>query len=247
VEVVPARTVLLDLDGTLLDSATGITEHLSSAMDAVGAGRHPPNTLRGYIGPPFEAFMPGLGLDPAQILAATAEYRRTYDPLAASLSQPYPGIRELLGCLRDNNFRLAIATSKPESLARVILSGNGLDRYFEVIGGAEHLRGRSGKAAVVGSVIDRLGVLPTGGAERPTASEGRAGPDRSPIMVGDRMHDVHGAAAHGLATVGVSWGYAEPDELMTAGAVAVVDTPEELGDLLLCHFRRTESESSRAG
>jgi phosphoglycolate phosphatase len=55
-------------------------------------------------------------------------------------------------------------------------------------------------------------------------------------MVGDRLHDVHGAAAHDLATIGVSWGYAEPDELVSAGAFAVVDTPEELGDLLLRHF-----------
>lgn len=50
------------------------------------------------------------------------------------------------------------------------------------------------------------------------------------------MHDVHGAAAHDLATIGVSWGYAEPDELVSAGAFAVVDTPEELGDLLLRHL-----------
>lgn len=239
------RTALLDLDGTLLDSATGITEHLSSAIDAVGAGLRPPGTLRSYIGPPFEAFMPDLGLGPAQILAATAEYRRTYDPLAASLSQPYPGIAELLDRLRDNSIRLAIATSKPEALARVILSDNGLHGYFDVIGGADLARGRSGKAAVVGSVLDRLGLLVTSGGGGPVPRAGSGAPSGGPIMVGDRLHDVHGAAAHGLDTIGVAWGYAEPDELVTAGAVAVVDTPEELGDLLLRHFRCPEP--SRTG
>lgn len=78
-------------------------------------------------------------------------------------------------------------------------------------------QGRTGKAAVVGSVLGRLGLV------RETSS----------VMVGDRLHDVQGAAAHGLHTIGVSWGYAEPDELITGGAIAVVDNPEQLGNLLL--------------
>ncbi|MDQ3715371.1 MAG: hypothetical protein M3381_04965 [Actinomycetota bacterium] len=66
-----------------------------------------------------------------------------------------------------------------------------------------------------------------------TLSAGAPRPDLSPMMAGYRRHDVHGAAAHGLATIGVSWGCSEPDELLTAGAVATVDTPEKLGDVLL--------------
>lgn len=233
------HTVLIDLDGTLVDSAAGITEHLSSAMVTAGSRLHPPRTLRGYIGPPFEAFMPGLGLDAEQVIAAIAEYRRTYDPVAASLSRPYSGITELLDRLRDNNLRLAIATSKPESLARVIVSGNGLDGYFEVVGGADVAQGRTGKAAVVGSVLDRLGLV-TGVSPRRDRS--RTGLSVA-VMVGDRLHDVHGAAAHGLPTIGVSWGYAEPDELVSAGAFAVVDNPEELGDLLLGQSLYAESSA----
>lgn len=216
-----APTVLLDLDGTLVDSAAGITAHLSSAIASVGARVHEPDTLRGYVGPPFDVFMPELGLDPDQILAATAEYRRTYDPVAASLSRPYPGITELLDRLRDNGIAMSVATSKPESLARAIVAENGLAMYFDVIGGADLTAGRTGKLAVVGTVLDRLGIA-SNGPSRPAA-----------LMVGDRLHDVSGAAAHGLATIGVSWGYAAPDELRIAGAIAVVDTPEELGDLLL--------------
>lgn len=232
-EAVNPRTVLLDLDGTLVDSATGITEHLTAAMVVAGGRLHPAATLRGFIGPPFEAFMPGLGLDPNQIRAATAEYRRTYDPVAASLSLPYPGVIELLGRLRAKEMQLAIATSKPESLARAIIADNGLGSYFQVIGGANVASGRTGKAAVIGSVLDRLGLHASG-----TGTRAAPGPTRdrlyiAPIMVGDRMHDVNGAAVHSLATIGVSWGYAEPDELLRAGAHAVVETPEELGDLLL--------------
>ena len=61
-----------------------------------------------------------------------------------------------------------------------------------------------------------------------------AGPDASRIlMVGDRLHDVHGARANDLDCVGVSWGYAGPGELTEAGAVAVVDSPRELVDHIL--------------
>ena len=229
VQRVAFPTVLLDLDGTLVDSATGITEHLSSALASVGAQVHLPAALRGYIGPPFAAFMPDLGLDPDQVVAATAEYRRTYDPVAASLSRPYPGIVTLLDRLRDTGIRLAVATSKPESLARVIVTDNGLAGYFEVIGGADQAQGRTGKAAVIGSVLDRLGRV--AGA--------------APMMVGDRLHDVAGAAAHGLGTIGVSWGYAEPDELVDAGAIAIVDSPEELGDRLVPECQPARSLSGR--
>ncbi|MGI8723636.1 MAG: HAD hydrolase-like protein [Geodermatophilaceae bacterium] len=215
-------TVLLDLDGTLLDSATGITEHLSAAIVSVGAGLPLPETLRACVGPPFEVVMPTLGLRPDQVQAAITEYRRTYDPVASALSVPYPGIIALLDRLVDHGIALAVATSKPESLARDIVTDNGLAGYFEVIGGADLAIGRTGKAAVVGSVLDRLAM--SNSAEM--------------VMVGDRLHDVHGAAALGLATIGVSWGYAEPGELLDAGAIAVVDTPRELGDLLLQRLRR---------
>lgn len=227
---VASGTVLLDLDGTLVDSATGITEHLSSALASVGAREHLPAALRGYIGPPFAHFMPDLGLDPDQVLAATAEYRRTYDPVAASLSRPYPGILALLDRLRRKGIRLAVATSKPESLARVIVTDNGLAGYFEVIGGADHAQERTGKAAVVGSVLDLLGRV-----------------DGARVMVGDRLHDVQGAAAHGLVTIGVSWGYAQPDELVNAGAISVVDSPEELGDRLLQECQPARSLSPAVG
>lgn len=224
--------MLLDLDGTLLDSATGITQHLSLALASVGS-THPASTLRWCVGPPFQTVMPELGLGPDQVLAAITEYRRTYDPVATTLSRPFPGIVKLLDRLRNNGIRLAVATSKPESLARDIVVGNGLAEYFEVIGGADLERGRTGKAAVLESVLFRLGGSTSTGRSRPSpVADPAAGPTRT-VMVGDRLHDVHGAAAHGLSTIGVSWGYAEPGELLRAGALCVVDTPEELCEVLL--------------
>ena len=111
--------------------------------------------------------------------------------------------------MAEHRYRLAIATSKPELTARRILEYFGYTDRFEVIGGATFDMSRATKPAVLGYVLDQLG------------------PTRA-VMVGDRHHDVEGAAEHGLACVGVTWGYAQPGELQRAGARWIVDEPHDL-------------------
>jgi phosphoglycolate phosphatase len=205
------RTVLLDLDGTLVDSAPTITEHLAAALAEVGAPVPDADRLRRLVGPPFETALPELGLSDEQTAAAITAYRASYEAVAPSVTPVYPGVPALLERLREQGLRLAVATSKPEHLARKIVAGVGLAGYLDLVGGADHVGGRVGKAAVVGSVLERL----------------VADPARQPVvMVGDRHHDVDGAGAHGIPTVGVGWGYAEPGELH--GARLVVADLEEL-------------------
>lgn len=201
----PVRTVLLDLDGTLVDSAALISAHLAGALDAVGAGVPGPAVLRSLVGPPFETALPAIGLSAEQTAAAIVHYRRTYDLVAAQQSSLYPGVPELLDKLATAGLRLAVATSKPETTALRITEGVGIAERFALIAGADHILGRVGKGAVIGSALDRLGLDP------------RTTPV---VMVGDRHHDVDGAAEHGVPAIGVAWGYAEPGEL--AGARVVV-------------------------
>jgi phosphoglycolate phosphatase len=210
----PRRTVLLDLDGTLVDSATLITEHLAAAIVAAGGPSYPPGTLLPLVGPPFEHALPRLGLTDDQVSVAITAYRASYDRVAATHTPMYAGIPELLA--RLDRYRLAVATSKPEHLAARIVAALGIAGHFAVVGGADHVEGRVGKAAVIGSVLDRLDI----------------DPKRDPVvMVGDRHHDVDGAAEHGIPTIGVGWGYAAQDELI--GADRVVHDPTELAAALL--------------
>jgi phosphoglycolate phosphatase len=204
------RTVLLDLDGTLVDSAAVIAEHLAAALASIGAPVPGPGQLRALVGPPFETALPELGLTEAETAAVITAYRSTYDGVAASSSPLFPDTAELLDRLRAAPYRLAVATSKPEHVARDIVRRKGIG-VVELVGGADHLLGRVGKAAVVGSVLERLGLYPV---VDPV------------VMVGDRVHDVEGAAEHGLPTIGVAWGYAEPGEL--ADALIVVADIDEL-------------------
>ncbi|HZG90444.1 MAG TPA: HAD-IA family hydrolase [Pseudonocardia sp.] len=205
----PVRTVLLDLDGTLVDSAALITEHLAAAIVEAGAPARPPAALRPLVGPPFEEALPELGLTDEQVATAITAYRASYDRVAATHTPLFPGVADFLR--RLDGFRLAVATSKPEHLAVRIVDALGIGGHFELVGGADHVLGRVGKAAVVGSVLDRLALDP---ASDPV------------VMVGDRHHDVDGAGAYGVPTIGVAWGYAADGEL--AGAALVVAGVTEL-------------------
>jgi len=107
---------------------------------------------------------------------------------------------------------LSLATSKPESLARTILDHIGIADAFTEITGASEDEVRSSKPDVVAEALRRL------------AADGDAAP--APVMVGDRIHDVEGAAEHEVPTIFVTWGYGSPAE--AAGAIAVARTSREL-------------------
>jgi len=199
------RTVLLDLDGTLVDSAALITEHLAGALRAVGAAVPGPAELRSLVGPPFETALPAFGLTAEQTAAAIVHYRSTYDPVAAERSALYPGVPPLLEKLDAAGLRMAVATSKPERTALRIAEGLGIAERFALVGGSDPALGRVGKGPVVASVLTRLALDPA----------------RDPVvMVGDRVHDVEGATANGVPAIGAGWGYAEPGELADARLVA---------------------------
>jgi len=145
---------------------------------------------------------------------AITVFRSRYIPIGKYENKPYPGIRELLEKLRTDGFRMFIATSKPESMAVDILTKFGLAEYFACICGATMDGVRDSKADVIAYLRSKIGS------------------DMQAVMVGDTAFDVIGAAAHGIPTVGVSWGYGEVSDMEKAGAKAIAHTMDELYQLL---------------
>jgi phosphoglycolate phosphatase len=198
----PYDAVLLDLDGTLSDSGPAIVAAVSAALEHLGRDPLDESALRAFVGPPLMTSFGGLpGFDDALVEEAVRVYRRHYDLLGPPL---YPGVEDALQALRDAGLKVSLATSKPEPLAVEIVTDKGLLHLFDAVCGAGHDSERTSKADVVRKALDRLGH-----------------PAR-PVMVGDRHHDVEGAAAHGVPCLGVLWGYGDEEELLSAGASGVV-------------------------
>lgn len=229
--------VLLDLDGTLTDSAPGILASVRHAYAVLGLPVPPDQVLRGFVGPPLTESFPANGVPADRVGDALAAYRDVYAAGKRLDNAVYRGVPQCLTAVRAAGARLAAATSKPEPMARRIVGHFGLDAFFDRglddVFGATLDDTRTSKGDVIAHALASLDADAAVDADAetvPATALARAG---RVVMVGDREHDVRGAAEHGIACVGVAWGYARPGELAAAGATAVVGTPAELVETLL--------------
>lgn len=208
------KAILFDLDGTLTDSGEGIINCAAMVLERFGLPVPSREEMRVFVGPPLHETFVKFGVPKNQADEAVALYRTRYVPIGAYENTPYPGIETMLKTLQENGYRLYVATSKPEGMSIKILEHFGLAHYFTRICGAALDRSRGTKEAVIAYLLEQTG---------------EAG---NMVMVGDTAFDVIGAKAHGIPTIGVSWGYGEVRDMENAGAAAIVDTPEELLSLL---------------
>lgn len=213
----PYTAVLFDLDGTIADSAPGITATLAHTFETLELPVPTPAELLEWVGPPImDSFRDLAGFDLEESLRALAIYREQYISEGVYDATIYPGVREVLAAIHAAGIPLSLATSKPETPATLVLRHFDLAQYFDELTGASDDERRSAKADVVEEALRRLRA---GGADL-----------SRPVLIGDRIHDIEGAAEHDVPTIFVTWGYGSLAE--QAGAVAVVDTAEELFPLL---------------
>ena len=204
--------ILFDLDGTISDSAEGITNSVMYAEAKMGYPVSSREELFKFVGPPLhESFEKHLGLDREGGLYAVECYREYYNVKGIFENRIYDGIEDVLRFLRAKGKTILLATSKPEVYAVQILEHFGLAKYFDHICGAT-LQGRTDKAEVIQYALDTAGIT-----------------DKSRcLMVGDRMHDILGAKRVGLPSCGVLFGYGDLNELSEAGADFIAQTPKDI-------------------
>lgn len=150
---------------------------------------------------------------------AVAKYRERFQTVGLYENEIYDGMADLLKTLKEGGCRLAVASSKPTVFVKKILEHFDVAQYFDVVVGSELDGSRTKKEEVVQEALRQLD--PKG-----QASSGQM------VMIGDRCFDVQGAKAHHLDSIGVAYGYAVEGELQQAGATFVVDTVQQLKELL---------------
>lgn len=217
--------VIFDLDGTLVDPAGGITDGIAAALAELGLPVPEEARLGAMIGPKLGHSLREIaGVPPELLDDAIRIYRRHYLATGISQSRLYPGIRALLETLVGAGRPVAVATQKPEGIARTVLEQHGIAGLFHTIRGsaADEMAAPglpSGKASIVAAALADLTVRYGEGARRA-------------VMVGDRAQDVAGAAANGLDCIGVGWGFALDGELREAGAAVVVHSASALHETI---------------
>jgi phosphoglycolate phosphatase len=211
---------LFDLDGTLLDSREPILTAMNRALATLGLEPVTGEQLWPHIGPPLRVLLEALlierGDDPVQVEPLVQVYRAEYRSLSIELARTYPGIPDLLDALAGGA-RLGVVTSKPQIFALPILETLGLAARMEVIEGADPTDSEP-KPVTLARALDRLGM--DSGFERVA-------------MIGDRRHDIEAGRGFGLRTVGVTWGFGSREELLEAGADAIVDHPSQITPLVI--------------
>ena len=203
---------MFDMDGTLLDSAPAVMSRLRETLIHFDVEPPAAGELRHLIGPPTpQALSDYL---PADLIGdAMTFYRSLVAREGLANMSLFEGVPEALAHLQTHGVPLAIATSKLQGEAERIVAEFGIGQYFTAIAGASPER--ASKADVVAHALEQL---------EPASSH-------APLMVGDRVWDIEGAAEHGVPTVLVSWGYARPVEFERA--LARVDTPHDLVSFVL--------------
>ncbi len=207
------QTLIFDLDGTLTDPKIGITHSIVYALEKLGLNAPHPEELTWCIGPPLAGSFAKLleTDDHAKTAHAVQLYRERFADIGMFENEVYEGIPEALGQLHLTGYRLFVATSKPQVYAQRILEHFELADCFEAIYGSELDGTRADKGDLLGYLIEQERITPSDSA-----------------MIGDREHDILGAARVSMQGIGVLYGYGSLLELQQAGAAVLCQTPSEI-------------------
>jgi len=209
------KTVFLDLDGTLTDSAEGITSSINHSLMKLGYSTLDPTDMGWMIGPPLIDTFTQLGV--ATPLEAVEHFRRQYLTRGLYQNSLYPGILSAINELKAKQFSLVLMTSKPRETAQRITVHFGIAPYLLAVYGPKSDDTRCSKGDLLGQALSELK------ADRMQS-----------VMIGDRHYDFVAASMNGVASIGVDWGYGTDDELSLASArcAKVADLPISVQNLI---------------
>ena len=209
--------ILFDLDGTLTNPYEGITKSVQYSLASFGIDENQKN-LKRFIGPPLTwAFKEYYGFDDEKAAQAVKKYRERFSTKGLYENDLYEGIPELLDTLKKSGSEIILATSKPIEFSEKIIDYFDLTQYFSFMAGSTLKGERDTKAEVIEYALNEMNITDLSQA----------------VMIGDREHDIYGAKANNIESIGILYGFGNREEFEKAGADYICDTVDNLGKLIL--------------
>lgn len=214
------KTVVFDLDGTLLNTLTDLADAGNRLCRKYGWPTHERQAYRYFVGNGIpklvERLAPADQRTPAVLEAALADFKRDYGQHLRDTTAPYPGIPEMLAKLKANGVQLAVFSNKADALAKEVVKDYFGTQYFTIVRG--QMTGVAPKPAAEGTnaLLQALHADPA-----------------STLYVGDSNVDVETAHNANLPCCGAVWGFRTREELNAAGAEYLAENSDELYDVIM--------------
>ena len=209
------KTVLFDMDGTLLDTLSDMHDAVNHILTENGWHTRSREEVRTFVGNGARKLMERAipeTLAPQRFEAILADYKDWYQAHNCVRTQTYPGIGSMLAELKARGVKTAVVSNKPDATTRALAA-----RFFPGMPALGQREGVEPKPspALVTQALAALGADPA-----------------EAVYVGDSEVDVATARNAGLPMIGVSWGFRGREKLAAAGAEVIVDTAVELLEAL---------------
>lgn len=212
------KTILFDLDGTLLDTRIGVKKAVERTISQLDLSSLSEEVLNTFVGPPMQySFEKHYNMDSDNALRAANLFRENYNKYSLFDALIYPGVMQLLDNLKTVGCQVVVATNKSHENAEKILQHFGILDKCDFMMGSD-LQGKLKKKDIILECVKRVKTSP-----------------EECVYIGDSAFDSEGAEANGIDFIAVTYGFdfREGDLLENIRHVAVCNSVAEIEKFLL--------------
>lgn len=213
------KLIIFDLDGTLANTLEDLADATNYALTKHGYPIHSLDKFNYFVGNGvpklIERALPEEKRNPDEVKKVQADFSEYYDIHSLDKTKAYDGVAEMLGKISAMGIKTAVATNKADEFVPVILKKLFPTFKFDFIQGSVEGLAKKPDPEIVNKILGEIGVTS----------------DKA-IFIGDSDVDIKTALNSDMKSIGCTWGFRGREELKAAGATYIVDSAEEIIEII---------------